>query len=185
MSKNIKPSFLLKGDVLTPYGAAVYTRFYGRPLRTQLKLLYLIEVKNETLVKPSEPSSGPSGMMTDMNAIHRQTFSSFSDQQALTKILSPVINFKPNTYGVRGLAENVSEWGTAMQAGSAQKDEESQYVILPSMNPRQPWEVFEEVGFRIVKSIPRQDKWRGETSFESDGRGSLDVMPVSHLGRRK
>ncbi len=142
---------------VTPYGAAAYARFYGRRLPTQMEWLYVSEVKNETPKKPSEPSPDSSGMM-DMETMHRQMTSPSSDQHATTTLPVPVVHFKPDVHGIRGLIENVNEWGVASGTRSPKKDGKSQYVVLPSMIPRQPWEAFEQVGFRTVMSIPKQEK---------------------------
>lgn len=141
---------------VTPYGAVAYARFYGRRLPTQVEWLYVTEIKNKTPEEPSGPSPESSGMQ-DMDTMHRQMFSSPSDQQAPLELPVPVVQFKPNRYGIRGLVENVSEWGVISGTGSPQKDEKSPYVILPPMIPRQPWEAFEEVGFRTVMSITKQE----------------------------
>jgi serine/threonine-protein kinase len=142
---------------VTAAGAGAYARFYGRRLPTEIEWLHAMKGSGDVLEKPLQTPSESSGMM-DMETMHGQMSSSSPDKQAPPKILVPVIYFKPDTYGIRGLEENVSEWGVAIRTGATQKDEKSPYVILPSMIPRQPWEAFEEVGFRTVASILGQKK---------------------------
>ena len=108
--------------------------------------------------KPSELSPESSGMMGDMATMHGQMDSSSSDPQALSKLPVPVVQFKPNAYGIRGLAGNVSEWGLSLQTGSSQEKDMPQYVVLPSSTPRYPWEAFEEVGLRTALSVPSQGR---------------------------
>jgi hypothetical protein len=92
--------------------------------------------------------------MMNMDKMHREMFTSSSDQRSSSRIPAAVIQSEANVYNMKGLAENVNEWGTSIQSGSSQKAEEPQYVILPFMTPRHPWEAFGRVGFRTVKSIP-------------------------------
>ena len=80
-----------------------------------------------------------------------------------------MFDFKANAYGIRGLNCNVSEWGTRSPRITSGDLTESGYVVLggvgsilgiissfPMPISRQPWEAFEEVGFRCVRSIKNQ-----------------------------
>ncbi|NQT70858.1 MAG: hypothetical protein HQ552_14935, partial [Desulfobacteraceae bacterium] len=83
----------------------------------------------------------------------------------------PVILYTPDKYGLRGLNANVGEWvvqetPTAGDAKSREnyavmggfRDSQDKNSSLPRPLPRQPWEAFEEVGFRCVRndvSFPR------------------------------
>ena len=81
--------------------------------------------------------------------------------------LLPVTDFLPNQYGIRGLNKIISEWGIgAENSGIIDKPGDKRYVVMgpnkktpakagsiPSAVLRQPWEAFEEVGFRCVRSL--------------------------------
>jgi len=75
---------------------------------------------------------------------------------------TPVMNSEPDIFGIRGVNEKVSEWGMSAKGDSPDQE----YVVLGgAMNKassngsglmgirRQPWEAFEEVGFRTVLSF--------------------------------
>lgn len=100
-----------------------------------------------------------------MGKMHEQMMQgSGTTSEYSSKLPSPVTVFKPNEYGIRGLRENVSEWGLRTLEGTHEgKITETEYVILgeigddpekqpPSPISRYPWEAFEEVGFRCVVS---------------------------------
>ena len=84
--------------------------------------------------------------------------------------IRPVISFQPNAFGIRGMNIDVGEWALLL-IGATSRDEkiDEEYVILggieglaekdssiPSLVIRQPWEAFEEVGFRSVRSVKIQ-----------------------------
>jgi hypothetical protein len=70
-----------------------------------------------------------------------------------TKIIS-VINYQPNKYGIRGLNQNIKEWGLRiLEATSRDNIREADFVIMPSTIQRYPWEGFGEVGFRCVRGV--------------------------------
>lgn len=108
------------------------------PIPTQPKKVKKKAEKPEKLQKPGEPPPFP----------------------------SPVLLFKPNSLGIRGLNENISEWGIQnIKIPSTSNQARRQYVILgglekkkknETLSPpilREPWEAFEEVGFRCVRSV--------------------------------
>jgi formylglycine-generating enzyme required for sulfatase activity len=84
--------------------------------------------------------------------------------------LEPVLSFQPNAFGIRGMNKDVGEWALLL-IGATSRDEKRdvEYVILggikgitekdssiASLVNRNPWEAFEEVGFRCVRSVKIQ-----------------------------
>jgi serine/threonine-protein kinase len=147
---------------ITGLGASAYARFYNRRLPTFTEWLYVLGdgglPKKQPVHKPVDPTQEQ-----DMESMHSQMH---ADKQtdALTQKtplpeLSPVINFKPNSYGIRGLNHSIGEWGLFIsQLSSRDKIRDAEYVVLPSNILRQPWEGFAEVGFRCVREINIQQK---------------------------
>jgi len=77
----------------------------------------------------------------------------------------PVVLFKPNAFGIRGLNGNIGEWGLRSIDLSTAGQGNTQYLVLggplsrlktekasPSAIRRYPWEAFAEVGFRCALS---------------------------------
>lgn len=137
---------------VTGYGASAFASFYGRRLFTDAEWLHAVRkgaASQKKALGDSPESSGGMGM----------------DREA-SGMPTPVILFKQNAYGIRGLNEGFSEWGMRLlEASTEVKYGEAEYVvlgglgrnpekgfILPSPIPRQPWEAFEEVAFRCVQS---------------------------------
>ena len=143
---------------VTGYGAAAYARFYGRRLPAEAEWLYAMMGRDEDQGKGSGGSPESSEMTTKTEMMHEQMHPPAPDQQAPSKLPVPVVQFKPNAYGIRGLGRNVSEWGVGSGTDSSQEKEGPQYVILPSAVPRYPWEAFKEVGFRCVLNTPSLKK---------------------------
>jgi hypothetical protein len=94
------------------------------------------------------------GTVTHIEMMHGQTYPP-SNREVPLKLPFPVVQFKPNVYGIRGLGGNVSEWGLSLRMGPSPK-KDAQYVIPPGAIARQPWEAFEEVSFRTSLSIPKE-----------------------------
>ncbi len=131
---------------VTAYGAAAFARFYGRRLPTATEWLYAIR-------RGSAPSADPEG------AEGRETARLTPGKKPL-----PVMLLKPNALGIRGLNSGMGEWGLRIATGSGSpRKPRLEYVVLgtfgqgpgtpprtPALVPRQPWEAFEEVGFRTV-----------------------------------
>ena len=73
-----------------------------------------------------------------------------------TKQLSPVSDYRENKYGVRAMNRGFGEWSLVIKSIS---DEEPltlpDYMIMPLGVTRQPWEAFEEVGFRCARDIEK------------------------------
>jgi hypothetical protein len=123
---------------------------------------------------PAVESPEPSGTMMNMDNMHSHTGDTIHGQvsspptppQSHQKLSDSVFDSKPNPYGIRGMDENVSEWGIRFQKTSLREKEETQYIILGGLNtgltkenkmiqgiPRHPWEAFAEVGFRCVSDV--------------------------------
>jgi len=163
---------------VTAYGALAYARFYGRRLPTAVEWAFAV-LKGEKL---KNSQTKPAGQAREENR-NRESMNNMMEMMARGRygaeaspakrvetphIPAPVINSKPNDLGIRGLNENISEWGSMRgKARGNAKNGESEYVILGSFKagPRQgsllpaplhrkPWEAFEEVSFRTVLSIP-------------------------------
>jgi len=64
------------------------------------------------------------------DTIHDQVSSPPTPPQSHQKLSASVLDFQPNLYGIRGMDENVSEWGIRFQKTSLREREEPQYVIL-------------------------------------------------------
>lgn len=131
---------------VTAYGASAHARFYGRRLPTVLEWLHALAV-------PPEGEGTGKGF--------------FPEKKDLP-IPSPVLEYKPNFYGIRGLNANIGEWGSAMRPDSVEgADGQADYEILGGIPgdmqaksgiaaplSRHPWEAFEKVGFRCVEDLP-------------------------------
>ena len=158
---------------VTAYGASVYARFYGRRLPTEAEWLQAAGTGIELPAKPSENAAKASEQARDSVSADPLT------------IHSPVMLFKPNANGIRGLNEIVSEWGLRIpNASGSENYGKSEYVILgglgrvsdkehafPSPMSRQPWEAFEEVGFRCVRSAMSLEN---KIERQNDGSCMLD-----------
>jgi serine/threonine protein kinase len=171
---------------VTGFGASAYANFYGRRLPTVTEWLYAVKKGALPQSNSSETASGPAtGMQTDrmMNqwmgsemmgdwSENRQDSARASAPQTLKPLqkLRSVLFAQPNAFGIRGLNNDVGEWAIKFM-GATSRDEKSneEYVILggiegmaekdssiPSLVIRHPWEAFEEVGFRSVRSVKIQ-----------------------------
>jgi serine/threonine-protein kinase len=168
---------------VTGFGALAYANFYKRRLPTVTEWLYVIEKGAMPQSDSSETASGAadetskrrimdrragSEIKSDRIAI-QQDSSSVSQPQELEPLqkLEPVSSIQPNAIGIRGMNKDVGEWAL-FRIGATSRDDKSEdeYVILggieglpekdrsmPSLVIRHPWESFEEVGFRCVRSV--------------------------------
>jgi serine/threonine-protein kinase len=162
---------------ITAYGAEAYARFYGRRLPNELEWFYASrgQIKQSDTPPVNAPES--SGTMMDMDQMHSQMGDMMHNpaspppttSQSPQQFPAQVLDSEPNAYGIKGLGENVSEWGMRLQKSSLPEKEEPHYVILGGLRtgltkekkmiqgiPRQPWEAFEEVGFRCVLSAANE-----------------------------
>jgi formylglycine-generating enzyme required for sulfatase activity len=171
---------------VTGFGASAYTSFYGRRLPTVTEWLYAVKKgaakQNNSSEKASLPDTEmPAGWMMDRWtgsemmgdwSEGRQGVGSAPAPQSLKPLqkLRSVLSAQPNAFGIRGLNNDVGEWAIKFM-GATSRDEKSdeEYVILggiegmaekdssiPSLVIRHPWEAFEEVGFRSVRSVKIQ-----------------------------
>jgi formylglycine-generating enzyme required for sulfatase activity len=159
---------------ITAYGAEAYARFYGKRLPNEIEWFYARRggvKRSDTpavdVPEPSEPTTNIDQMHSSMgDMMHNQVPPPSTTPQSFRQFPAPVRDSKPNLYGIRGLGENVSEWGVRFQKASLREKEETQYIILGGLKtgltkenkmiqgiPRHPWEVFAEVGFRCVSDV--------------------------------
>jgi serine/threonine-protein kinase len=154
---------------VTGYGASAYARFYGKRLQNETEWLFALAGTPEPLEKAggdgSESLAGSDMGEVEVGMQGRTPIPEPMSGNALP-VPSPVMLFKPNRYGIRGLNMNASEWGLRiLTAPSAETIRATEYVVLgglgsdlekeyglPSPIARHPWEGFEEVGFRCVRS---------------------------------
>jgi serine/threonine protein kinase len=141
---------------VTAYGASSYARFYNRRLPTYAEWLYVS--KNEDNQIKETVKGGAAGQQDfDMESMHAR-MNTHTDDFSMSKSpgskITSVINYQPNKYGIRGLNQNIKEWGLKLsQATSRDKIREADFVVLPSTIQRYPWEGFGEVGFRCVREV--------------------------------
>ncbi len=128
---------------VTGYGARAYADHFGMQLATDAQWLLAV-------------------MHSTMDAEIQQSPSSVGTERLQLPIPSPVMLYKPNKYGIRGLNRNLGEWGLSGK-DEEQKEEEGEYVILgglkdysqtnvlnPSVIWRNPEKSYADVGFRTV-----------------------------------
>ena len=146
---------------VTANGAAAYTRFYNRRLPTYEEWLYAVGLGKKTKVKSEHDDMEWNDTM-DMEKMHammleNQNKSDESVNESLAKRLSPVSAYRENKYGIRAMNSGFSEW--SLQGASALSEEplkDTDYMLMPTGVTRQPWEAFEEVGFRSAQNVERK-----------------------------
>lgn len=130
---------------VTGYGARAYADHFGMQLPTDAQWLLAV-------------------MHSTTDAEIQQIPSSVGTERLQLPIPSPVMLYKPNKYGIRGLNRNLGEWGLPVK-DEGSKTEESEYVVLgglkdysqtnainPSVIRRNPEKSYADVGFRTVLS---------------------------------
>jgi len=159
---------------ITAYGAEAYARFYGKRLPNEIEWFYARRggaKRSDTpavdVPEPSETRINIDQVHSSMgDMMHNQVYPPSTTPQSLRQFPAPVLDSQPNPYGIRGMDENVSEWGVRFQKASLREKEETQYIILGGLKtgltkenkmiqgiPRHPWEAFAEVGFRCVSDV--------------------------------
>ena len=147
---------------VTAYGASSYARFYNRRLPTYTEWLYALGDEN-VKVHETDHDGAADQQDVDMESMHdkmhSQTKGAVSTPKASESVLSSVTTYQPNKYGIRGLNQNIKEWGLLLYpATSRDKIRDSEFVVLPSTIQRYPWEGFAEVGFRCVREVKMKVK---------------------------
>ena len=151
---------------VTAFGAEAYARFYNRRLPTYIEWLNA-QGKETTRQKNSTVDAVPTDEGAMHTKMHDQKDSDASPEEISNSEVPHVTDLSPNQYGIRGLNNLISEWGIGGEkSGATDKPGDNKYVVMgrpekvptealsiPSAVPRQPWEAFEEVGFRCARSL--------------------------------
>jgi serine/threonine protein kinase len=137
---------------VTAYGAVAYAEYYARRLPTTAEWLYTMKSEDETKGRSSEILLDQP-VRSHMESMHEQVQTRFSEGRSSSEMPVSVADLHPNKYGIRGLGGNVNEWTVISAKEPAQSSKRNQYIILPEAVSRQPWEAFENVGFRTALSI--------------------------------
>jgi serine/threonine protein kinase len=142
---------------VTGYGAAAYARFYGRRLPTTEEWDYAFG-KNEKPEQTRQPDkdSADSINMEKMHRLMVQGEAEKGEQASQNPVdrLSPVSNYPANEYGLRNMRNGFREWSLhKTTSGSEKLPPDFDYVLMPEGVPRNPWEAFEQVGFRTASNV--------------------------------
>ena len=146
---------------VTALGAEAYARFYNRRLPTLEEWIHALVTK-EKPVEMTQQHDFESMDSTDMEKMHSMMIQSqkekeTSDSHKTTERLSPVSAYAANKFGIREVGKGFSEWsfrGMTTDAGRYSLDFD--YILMPAGVPRQPWEAFEEVGFRCAQDVDKK-----------------------------
>jgi len=161
---------------VTGYGASAYARFFHRRLPTAREWAYAVSKGTpDTTSISTAPAGAIEGKTTGealdqmMKNMHGDATTSHQNPSAgqASSLPASVTNSEPNGLGIRGLNGNIGEWGVRTLTPPGVKGENDvEYVVLgglgnrpgkaaalPAPLIRKPWEAFEEVGFRCVRSV--------------------------------
>lgn len=161
---------------VTAYGASAYAHFYGERLMTGAEWLQALKGGGSSREETSQPAGNPSKkenstgrdeMMHQMMAPQPQ--SAPPKNPTGLQIPAPVILFKPNRFGIRGLNGTIAEWGVqTLKLPQATQVAGSKYLALGGILSRpggdaghsaaisrHPWEAFPTVGFRCALSVSK------------------------------
>ncbi len=145
---------------VTANGAAAYARFYNRRLPTYEEWLYAVG-KDESAVMESGQHDVESNEMPNMEKMHammleNQTETNKPVTEGFAKGLLPVSAYRENKYGIRAMDSGFGEW--SLKGASAifeVPSTDTDYMLMPTGVTRQPWEAFEEIGFRSAQNVER------------------------------
>ncbi len=143
---------------VTAFGATAYVQFYSRRLPTREEWVYVFG-NSQTSEEITEKKTLVAPANIDMQKMHEmmgqdQDKTNTPTAKTLKGQISPVSSFKANKYEIRALPKGFGEWSLyGMISNSKAVPGEPDYVLMPSGVPRQPWEAFQEVGFRSVQTI--------------------------------
>ncbi len=135
---------------VTGYGAEAYASFYDKRLPTKLEWLYTASegtVKGQKNREDKRPAVPPPSFFEPI------------------KLPYPVMLFKPNFFGIRAMNIHIGAW--VLDLLYPHKNEEdtpltimggfetglSEQARIPLPVKRNPWEAFEEVGFRCARNL--------------------------------
>jgi serine/threonine-protein kinase len=143
---------------VTAYGAAAYAKFYRRRLPTEEEWLYVALEGIKTRVEPGNASK-TTGVEKDENTdeTHMDNHMSASSSSRTTMPRpSPVMLAKSDEFGILGLNGDFGEWAVRKRdyvVLGRYGSEQGKASDLPSAVHRYPWEAFQDVGFRCVRSV--------------------------------
>ena len=146
---------------VTALGAEAYARFYNRRLPTLEEWIYAL-FRKEKPVEMTQQHDTESQDSTDMEKMHSMMIQAQKEKAATAsqnpaERLSPVSAYAENKLGIREIGEGFSEWSLrGMIPDSAGHSLDFDYILMPAGVPRQPWEAFEEVGFRCAQDVDRK-----------------------------
>jgi serine/threonine-protein kinase len=154
---------------VTGYGASAFANYYGRRLPTEMEILYVMIKGADSSGVNTELSENLSGGPSERNLS--------AGKRAASRpsiFLLSAASFFPNLLGIKGLNHDIGEWIYREQAYAAHDPSKTnRYAVvggvegegknkdsLPLIVNRFPWEGFEEIGFRTVKSATVSDSAR-------------------------
>lgn len=146
---------------VTANGAVAYARFYNRRLPTYEEWLYAVgkHGKTDVSIEKMDMQSNETPDMDKMHAMmmESQNKADTSATESLAKRLSPVSAYQENKYGIRAMDSGFSEWSLlGASTLSEEPSKDTDYMLMPTGVTRQPWEAFEEVGFRSAQNVERR-----------------------------
>lgn len=165
---------------VTGYGASAYASYYNRRLPTESEWLYAA-IEGELNSQASKDSSTTNWNSMNMNDMMRgdwrnENWNMENMYQIENKNLKAVPSeakeppsaafFNKNKFSIRALNQGFGEWGLRnLSIHSKDKIKENIYIVMgalkqekqgdspPPVISRFPWEGFEEIGFRTVKTV--------------------------------